>query len=245
MESSAEPEEAALRLARAAYSPSTSGWCPPGGHRATATARRGATAPRSRPRTLQVTSMRRDAALALDHVGRRLDEAPRPRRRAHGAPRGVSIGQLAHRREVGAHGALLPTPPRPAPAAERYTSPTRSPLEQRRRRAANLPGVSPKRRAAAGSTRTSICGTSTWASTLRSPPRDVARGRADVARRAPERAEVGAEEAHHDGAAGAREHLLHALLEVGLHVAVEAGVAVDRRRGCAPPRGVVDVRGRG
>ena len=64
----------------------------------------------------------------------------------------------------------------------------------------------------------------------------------DLGRLLAQRREVGAEDPHDDGLAGAGEHLLDALAQVGLHVAVETGIALRRRVDRRQRLVVVDAR---
>ena len=100
----------------------------------------------------------------------------------------------------------------------------------------DVPGVSPNSRAFARSGSTSMCGRSVCSEGMSVfNPRDVADALLDVLGLLLQRREVWTVDAHHDGLAGTGQHLLDALPEVGLHVAVEARVVLDRP--CAPRPG--------
>ena len=161
--------------------------------------------------------------------GRRRRCARRPRRRAARAPvGGVDRQRPRCRRCCRASRACSRRARRRSCRRGRCRRPPRR--DQRGRRAADVAGLE-RRTARAAARSTSICD-------LRDV--DLRARRARRRRRRPrpgsprprrafvaQRLEVGAEEPHDDRLAGAGEHLLDPLLEVGLHVAVQAGVAVD------------------
>ena len=89
------------------------------------------------------------------------------------------------------------------------------------------PGFRPYSRAFSRLTVTWMCGTSTINSLCRLiEARDVRECRTDLLGLVPQDVEVRAEDADHDRLPRAGQDLANALLQVGLHVAVQAGIAL-------------------
>ena len=195
-----------------------------------------ATAPRSRPLHVAGDVDPARAVLALDLVRRRARSRRRRRRPAAPAPpAGVSIGS-SRSAATSPRTAARPTRRRRRSSAPRRPRrpwcPCTSVVAARR----TSPGVRPNCAAASGRSRTSTCGTSTCGSTLQV---DDARRRPaiafdDLLRLRAQHVQVRPVEPHDDRRAGAGQHLLDALVQVGQHVAVEARDSRRRPPGSAP-----------
>ena len=146
---------------RAAYSPRNSGWYSRSNCTSlTFSSTSRATAPRSRPFTLQVMSSRREAFSRLISfgAGTTITSATSPSRTC--TPAGVSIGRSRTAVKSVAAPRARPTPPRRTSSAPSNTSPTFKPFSSVEDARRTWPGVRPYRSAASGRSRTSICGDS-------------------------------------------------------------------------------------
>ena len=206
-----------------------------------------ATLPEVAARTLQVTSIRREAPSRLislgvgghDDVGH-VAERDLPARRRVDA-------ELAQGAEVAAHLAARPRRRRRRSSGPRRPRPTFVPSHQRGHRAADVARGQAEARGglrAAGAPRSAGRGPAARPSGRRRPSTSAMR-RADLCGLLAQDVEVGPEDADHDRRARAGEHLLDALLQVGEQVAVEARVAVDDLLDLGDRRVVVDRPGRG
>ena len=198
-----------------------------------------ATVPRSVPLTLHFTSIRREAPSRLISFGAGTSAISATSPSGTCVPSGVSIGNWVSSGDVVAD--LLHAPDEDVEdLLVAVDLADLGPLDQRGHRAADVAGGQPYPRGGLGADPDVELRHQDLLLDLEvGHPVDLTHHLRDLLRLVAQDAEVGAEDPHHHRRPRAGEHLLDPLLQVGQHVAGQAGIAVDRLLDRAHGLGVV------